>query len=175
VDGLNTRRAPFDDLRVRRAINYAIDQTLLCERGRYLVSLLRRLGYRADLKVFEQAPYFAKLNRTPNVQAGFGGWFGTHTAADMFVTLTCGFTYNWAHFCDRRFDAQVRRLAAPQGRDPTAAQTLAAQLDRTITNRAPWVPLFTPLIADFASARVASYQANTYASTTVLLDQLWVR
>jgi hypothetical protein len=40
---------------------------------------------------------------------------------------------------------------------------------------APWVPLFTPRLADFTSRRVGNYQANTYAAPSVLLDQLWVR
>jgi len=51
----------------------------------------------------------------------------------------------------------------------------AARLDREIADRAPWVPLFNPRLADFTSKRVGNYQANTYASSTVLLDQLWVR
>jgi hypothetical protein len=29
--------------------------------------------------------------------------------------------------------------------------------------------------ADFVSARVGNYMANTYVGSTVLLDQLWVR
>ena len=39
----------------------------------------------------------------------------------------------------------------------------------------PWVPLFTPRFSDFVSARVGNYEVNTYASSTALLDQLWVR
>ena len=46
---------------------------------------------------------------------------------------------------------------------------------RELVDQAPWVPLFTPRFADFVSERVGNYQANTYASSTVLLDQLWVR
>jgi peptide/nickel transport system substrate-binding protein len=243
---LNTRRAPFDDVRVRQALNYAVDRTKMAElhggsavaqptcqavpptvpghrpycpytidpdssgewkapdlakarelvaasgttgqsvvvrtfpffakEARYFVSLLHRLGYRARLEEFQDIEhYFSTLNRTPNVQAGFAGWFGNHLAADSFTTLTCDFAQNWAHFCDRRFDAAVNRLAPRQAHDPAAGAALAARLDREVVDRAPWVPLFTPRFADFTSKRVGNYQANTYPSSSVLLDQLWVR
>jgi hypothetical protein len=91
------------------------------------------------------------------------------------VTLSCGFPSNWAHFCDRRFDADVKPLTAHQANSPAAGAALAARLDQEMVDRAPWVPLFTPRLADFTSERVGNYQANTYASNTVLVDQLWVR
>jgi YVTN family beta-propeller protein len=243
---LNTRRAPFDDVRVRRALNYAVDrkrmadlhggsavaavtcqvvpptvpgfrpycpytvasnangawkapdvakaQTLVAASGtkgqrvvvstfpffaqeaRYLVSLLSRLGYRAKLKEFRRIDaYFKTINREPSVQAGFAGWFGSETAAEAFSTLTCAFAQNWARYCDPVFDRAVNRLAAVQTDDPGAGVALAARLDRQIVARAPWVPLFTPRLADFTSKRVRNYQPNTYAASTVLLDQLWVR
>jgi peptide/nickel transport system substrate-binding protein len=144
--------------------------------SRYFVSLLRRLGYRAQLKeIREFGTYFATLDRTPTVQAGLAGWAGLQLAADAFGTLRCDSVRNWARFCDPRFDRQVERLAAQQADDPAAGAALAARLDRELVDRAPWVPLFTPRSADFVSKRVGNYQTNTYASSTVLLDQLWVR
>ena len=237
---LNTRRPPFDDVRVRRALNYAIDRRKLVElhggaavaqgtcqvippsvpgfrqhcpytnawqapdftkaralvaasgtrgqrvvvwtfpffgrEGRYIVSVLRRLGYAAVLHEIPQIDaYFRTLTDTPTVQVGLAAWFGLQSASDALTTLTCDFKANWARFCDRRFDRNVRRLIAAQAVDPAAGTVLAARLDREIVAHAPWVPLFTPRLADFTSRRVGNYQANTYAAPSVLLDQLWVR
>ena len=66
----------------------------------------------------------------------------------------------------------MRRLAAEEG-SPTGEPELAAKLDRTFIDRSPWVPLWTPRLADFVSRRVGNYQYNAYDGT--LLDQLWVK
>jgi ABC-type transport system substrate-binding protein len=144
--------------------------------GRYIVSVLRRLGYAAVLHEIPRIDaYFQTITDTPTVQIGLAGWFGLQSASDALTTLTCDFEANWARFCDRRFDRDVRRLIATQAADPAAGTALAARLDREIVAYAPWVPLFTPRLADFTSKRVGNYQANTYAAPSVLLDQLWVR
>ena len=124
--------------------------------GLYLVALLRQLGYRARPHyVSDLNSYFARLVKTPSAQAGIAGWFGG-TAADMFETVGCRFgPNNLAHFCDPQIDAQVARLAREQP-SPAYAK-LAATIDREIVEQAPWVPLFTPRLADLASPRVGNY------------------
>jgi ABC-type transport system substrate-binding protein len=79
---------------------------------------------------------------------------------------------NSGHFCDPRIDAQIARLARDEPMDPAGTTSLAATVDRELTDAAPWVPLFTPSLPDLTSARVGNYENN---NGSVLMDQLWVR
>ena len=90
----------------------------------------------------------------------------------MLGGVGCHFRDNPAHFCNARVDAQLTRLAKEEPADPAGSAALAAAIDREVTNLAPWVPLFTPRLADLTSTRVGNYQYN---SGLVLLEQLWVR
>jgi peptide/nickel transport system substrate-binding protein len=56
--------------------------------------------------------------------------------------------------------------------DPQAAAQVWAEVDREITDLAPWVPFVSLRFADFTSARVGNYQ---YSPAGILLDQFWVR
>ena len=80
---------------------------------------------------------------------------------------------NWSEYCSHHLDQlTAEALAAEADGSPTATQ-LWAQADRFLTDQAVTVPLVTPSVLDFVSARAGNYQYSFQFG--VLLDQLWVR
>jgi class 3 adenylate cyclase len=152
--------------------------------GSYVVTVLRSLGYKANLKlVADPERYFAAINDSRrSILAGGSGWIADYVSESFFIrpNLTCDAfipdsaeNFNYARFCDPRIDAQVERTAELQAVDPHAAGELWARIDREIVDRAPWVPLYNNRTIDFVSERVGNYQ--DHPQWGVLLDQLWVR
>ena len=239
---LNTRVAPFDDVRVRRAVNDAVNRAYVAQlygayRARptcqivpptttgyrpycpytahpdatgqwwgadpalgtalveasgtagtpvtlwtfpdfadeasYLAEVLDELGYPTTIhETADAATYFDTVPRTTDIQAGLWGWFGSPLAVDALSVLACDYRPNPAQFCDPQIDAQIRQLADTEPADPDGSRELAAQIDREITDQAPWVPLFTPQTQDVTSARIGNYQVER---GRLLIDQLWVQ
>jgi YVTN family beta-propeller protein len=257
---LNTRAAPFTDIRVRRALNYAVDRakvasllgldshptcqllapyipgyqpycpytldrsapgvwrapdpskarrliaasrtrgaritiwtspaldffvTDLAPVGRYLVSLLDQLGYRAHLKTvaatdtaFNPGDSGAKIqgglfSDVPAYPAASEFLGPQYTSCKSFVPDSANNT-NWAELCDPALDATVRSALAADAAKSSAAAGLWARADRQFTDQAPMVSLVTPYTIDFVSPRVGNYQYNPVWGGA-LLDQLWVR
>jgi hypothetical protein len=57
--------------------------------------------------------------------------------------------------------------------NPALARNLWAQVDRIVTDHAPWIPIFNESPTAFVSARVGNYQESPYHGP--LLDQMWAR
>jgi ABC-type transport system substrate-binding protein/DNA-binding SARP family transcriptional activator len=153
--------------------------------GRYVVSVLGRLGYRASFRVFQGAAA-ADLgdlgDSSKRPQIGWFTWFQDHPTPSNFIEplLTCRAfvpaspaNLNVAELCDRRIDAQVQRAGTLQLRDPAAAGELWSRIDHELVDRAPWVPLYNPRAVTALGARVGNYKYHPFWN--VLLDQLWVR
>ena len=144
--------------------------------GRYVVSVLDGLGFRARLR-------FTNEVTSCGYQAIFSGWYPDYAPppTGMIVpTLTCsGYTpvaaenTNTAEFCDRAIDREIAQAQALQASDPQAAWRLWAKADRDLTDRAPWVSFANGVALEVKSTRVGNYQYNPQWGT--LLAQLWVR
>jgi ABC-type transport system substrate-binding protein len=248
---LNTRVPPFDDVRVRRALNYAIDRTVLvslygssdlarptCQvlppglpgyqrycpytlnprtdgaytaprltlartlvaashthgmqvrvvtdpdfpPARYVVSVLRSLGYRASLQIATGNHLNTLINNSRyQVQVSRGGWAADYPAPSEFLNLflSCAAfrpasdaNDNVAQFCDRDIDRGIEQALRLQATDPAGASRLWATADRRITDQAPWLPTVNLNAVDFLSTRTSGYQFHPQWG--ILLDQLWL-
>jgi YVTN family beta-propeller protein len=149
----------------------------------YLVQLLKDLGYRASQRTVSSNRFFSMVaNFHSNIQMGFNAWGADFPSASDFLlpVLSCTSFYqdptstlNYAEFCDPHADELARQAQAAQLTDPAAARRLWAQVDRIVTDQAPWVPILNQAFTTFVSARVGSYQESPEYGP--LLDQMWVR
>jgi ABC-type transport system substrate-binding protein len=147
--------------------------------GKYVVSVLDDLGYRARYRL---AYYpFAHQDKI-GLPLGFNGWYPDFATPSSFITplLTCrsydrnnANNNNVAEFCNSGIDREIARARSLQTSDPGAASGLWANIDRDLTDQAPWVPYANGVALDVVSNRVGNYQLNPQLGT--LLDQLWVR
>jgi peptide/nickel transport system substrate-binding protein len=153
--------------------------------GRYVVSVLNRLGYKALSKVIDNttaagAGALGDSRRRP--QIAWFTWYQDHPTPANFIDLllTCrafvprsALNLNLAEFCDRHIDAQAERAHSLQAGDPASAGETWGLADRALVDQAPWAPLYNPRAVTALGARVGNYQYHPF--WTVLLDQLWVR
>ena len=152
--------------------------------GRYVVSVLDRLGYRASLKVITNtgAGLGDLSDSSKRPQIGWSNWLQDYPTPSNFIEplFTCRSfvprsqdNLNAAEFCDRRIDAQSAHAAALQARDPAAAGELWSRIDHELVDRAPWVPVYNLRTVTVLGPRVGNYKYHPFWN--VLLDQLWVR
>jgi YVTN family beta-propeller protein len=150
---------------------------------RYVVSVLRQLGYRASLRaIASPVAFWGTIGNSRNkVQIGEFRYFEDYPAPwDFFGTLLSCHAFlpgnptnlNDSEFCDPRIEAQFRQALAAQARSPNAAGRLWADIDRKIVGQAPWVPLYNPRAMVVLSSRVGNYQFHPF--WRLLIDQLWV-
>jgi YVTN family beta-propeller protein len=143
--------------------------------GTYLVQLLRRLGYKATLRDVSYIRFYALPAATVNkIQIGFTSWGADYpTPSDYFFPVLSCSTPNQAEYCSPPADKLAREAQQAQLTDPAAARKLWEQVDRIVTNQAPWVPIFNESPTVFVSSRVGNYQESAFYGP--LLDQIWVR
>jgi peptide/nickel transport system substrate-binding protein len=150
--------------------------------GRYLVSLLDRLGYRVRVKAFaaNDPAFYGCGDPRMRCQLAFNSWAPNYPAASEFIQFLASCqnfsptnNSNWSEFCGSQLDADIRAALAAEATNSPTASHFWAQADRQVTDQALFVPLVTPSIIDFVSRRVGNYRYNPQLG--VLIDQLWVR
>jgi YVTN family beta-propeller protein len=152
--------------------------------GRYFVSSLDRLGFRARLKTIPHCGAF--FNTVADVRQGAQafvvGWAPDYPSASNFLQLlfSCASlstnpnqNLNYSEFCDPAVDRLIRRALQLQVTDPHAAGAEWARVDRAVVRAASWAPLFNPTGIDFLSRRMKNYEYNPEFG--MLIDQLWVQ
>jgi peptide/nickel transport system substrate-binding protein len=184
VAALDAARRRVRGSRTRGASVTVWVPTPFADQGRYTVSLLHAIGYRARLKVLPLNRYFEKvLDSRSRAQVGYWGWAAEFPSPiDViqpvfgcagFVPASPQLSRDPSGFCDRQIDAQMERAAALQAQDPSAANVLWQRIEREILAQAPMVPTSNRRSVDFVAKRVGHYEYHPQWG--VLLDQLWVR
>jgi dipeptide transport system substrate-binding protein len=120
--------------------------------------------------------YFDYLDQHPDVQAGEMGWGGYPAPFDFASLATCagvGGGQNYARFCDPTVDASIDSALALEARSRQDASDAWVQVDRTLTDDAPYLPLFVQDNAVVLSSRLRHYEVS--APYGPIYDEAWLR
>jgi DNA-binding SARP family transcriptional activator/ABC-type transport system substrate-binding protein len=127
----------------------------------YLASVLRRLGYRAEVRVVTTAQYSAMSPKAIAAMQLHLVTFGPDypSASEIYsLFLACQGPLTDGTFCDHQLDRRAREAEAVRVTAPRRSAFLWARLDRTLVDRGIWVPLTTQPILDFVSSRLRDYK-----------------
>ncbi len=147
--------------------------------GLYFVGLLNSLGYKATLQALSGDIQYPYVQNTKNhVQFSYSSWYQDYPAASDFLNILLGCdsfhpnsnsSPNIAGFCDEQIQADMDQAGTTGITDPAAGNKIWAQVDKDVTDQAPWVAMFNPKYIDFISSRVKGYQFSP--QWYFLLDQ----
>jgi peptide/nickel transport system substrate-binding protein len=151
--------------------------------GEYFVSLLNSLGYKATPQFLSNSIQYTFVQNSKNkVPFAFSDWFQDYPAASDFlnILLGCGSFHpnsnsspNIAEFCDKSIQAKMDRAETLGVTSPAEANTIWAQVDKEVTDQAPWVAMFNPKQLNLVSKRVKGFQWSP--EWYFLLDQASVQ
>lgn len=156
--------------------------------GRYMISVLHSLGFRAHLKVLGNlltnvGLYFTRINDSrTRTQVAWDLWVSDFpTDAGFLPGLFSSAAYtpdstanaDPSGFRDPGVDRLMAHAEAVQGQSPSAATSLWQAAERAILDQAPALPLYNQAEATFVSPHVQNFQFNPQWG--VLFDQLWIK
>jgi peptide/nickel transport system substrate-binding protein len=151
--------------------------------GEYLTSVLRSIGYDAQLKPISSNIQFVYIQNTNNkVQASLTDWFQDYPAPSDFIYILFGCdsfheasdsSINIAGFCDKSIDADMKAALTKAVTDPKAANVMWSAIDKKVTDDVAAVSLFQPKYVDLISARTKNYVWSDQIH--MLFSQAWVK
>ena len=145
-------------------------------RARRVAATLDAIGYRARAEVLSHPEWLAAAytpDKPSDIQVGVSGWLIDYPApSSYFEQFRCG-SGDPARFCDPAIDARIDAALELQAKDPAAADTAWAQLDRELTDRAAWIAFGNPRGVRLVSERAGNVVHHPVWD--VALDQLWVQ
>jgi ABC-type transport system substrate-binding protein/class 3 adenylate cyclase len=141
--------------------------------GRYFVTLLKKLHYRATLKKVDAHALFSALGG--GAQITFAMWTTDYADASGFIppVLECGAKYNYGGFCDPDIDRRMERAASLRSTDLARSLDLWSEVDHDLVKQARWVPLGNADWVSLVSQRLGNYRSNPVWGP--LVDQMWVQ
>ena len=135
--------------------------------GLYFVGLLNKLGYKASLQPLSSSIQYPYVQNSKNkVQMAYSDWFQDYPAASDFldILLGCGSFHpnsnsspNIAAFCDKSIQSKMDQAGQTGITDPTAANKQWAQVDKAVTDQAPWVAMMNQKYVNFVGKRVKGF------------------
>ncbi len=143
--------------------------------GVYLQSVLKEIGYDADVKPISPNIQFTYIQNTNNnVQISITQWYQDYPAASDFLYILFGCesfnagsdsSINIAGFCDDGINNKMKEALALGVTDPVAANKMWAEIDKAVTDKAA--------AAAFVSKRLGNFQFNSQFYWMV--TQSWVQ
>ena len=142
----------------------------------YFVRLLEKLGFVADLRSTPNI-FAALTDPSRGVQIAPAGWGADFPSASNFIATLVGCDLfpdpNYGDFCDREIDRMIEHAVQVSTEDPAASGQAWAEVDRAITDQAPFVSQTNSIRVDLISKRLENYQYNPVWG--LLLAQAWVQ
>jgi peptide/nickel transport system substrate-binding protein len=139
---------------------------------RPVIEALRMLGYRARMDVISDER-FGQVIGTDEIQMAIWAWQADYPSAATWIPPQYSCAGNQSGFCDRSIDRMMKKAIQLQATNPATTNEIWAEVDRKLTNQAPFLHLLSGQLPYFVSDRVGNYQYHPVHE--LLLDQLWVR